>query len=627
MIIDNNAKKMIGCEKMNLLKTLQSNILVADGAMGTMLYSHGVDRSYEEMNLTHSEEVYTIHRAYIEAGAQVIQTNTYAANEEKLKRYGIEALSKQINREGVKIAKAAAKDEAFVLGTVGGIRGFNKRDHDLKDLEKMISEQVYWLASEQIDGLLFETYYDLDELKTAVKVAKKLTNLPVIAQLSLHEVGVLQGGKRVNDAFLELIDLGADVVGLNCRLGPLHMLKSLKEVPLYPNAFLSAYPNASLPQYTDGKFSYSENPEYFGKMAKEFIKEGVRLIGGCCGTTPEHIRYMAEAVHNLKPLEEKKWIEVKEEKEVIHVIEERTDEPLQQMVKEKRSIIVELDTPKRLNIESFVQGAKALHDAGAEAITMADNSLATPRVSNMAMASILKQQHYIRSLVHLTCRDRNLIGLQSHLLGLHALGIRDLLAITGDPARVGDFPGATSVYDLSSFDLIRFIKQLNEGLSFSGQSLGGKTDFSVGAAFNPNVKYLDKAVLRMEKKIEAGADFFMTQPVYSEEKIREVYELTKHIKQPIYLGIMPFTGIRNAEFLHNEVPGIQLTDSILQRMRYCQTKEEATRESLAISRSLLDVAMEYFNGIYLITPFNRYDLTVELTNYIKEKDKQKQLLI
>lgn len=608
---------------MELLKKLQNEILIADGAMGTMLYSHGVDRSYEEMNLTHSEEVYNIHRAYIEAGAQVIQTNTYAANAEKLQRYGIEALTKQINQAGARIARQAAKDEVFVLGTVGGIRAFHKRDNELEDLEKMISEQVYWLAQEQIDGFLFETYYDLEELKIAVKVAKKLTNLPVVAQLSLHEVGVLQGGKKVKEAFEELIDLGADVVGLNCRLGPLHMLRSFKEVPIFDHAFLSAYPNASLPQYIDGKFSYSENPKYFGEMATEFVKEGVRLIGGCCGTTPDHIRYMAEAVRGLMPISEKSLQTTTETPVAISIKTKRSDAPLQEIVKKKRSIIVELDTPKNVNMEPFIEGAKALHQAEVEAITMADNSLATSRISNMAMASILKQQHQIRSLVHLTCRDRNLIGLQSHLLGLHALGIRDILAITGDPAKVGDFPGATGVYDLSSFELIRFIKQLNEGLSFSGQSLGGKTDFSVGAAFNPNVKYVEKAVQRMEKKIEAGADFFMTQPVYSEEKIIEVYEATKHLQTPIYLGIMPFTGARNAEFLHNEVPGIRLTEDILTTMRRCQTKEEATKESLAISKSLLDVALEYFNGIYLITPFNRYDLTVELAQFIQEKDRKK----
>lgn len=289
---------------------------------------------------------------------------------------------------------------------------------------------------------------------------------------------------------------------------------------------------------------------------------------------------------------------------------------------ETKSVIVELDPPKKLNIHDFLEGSKKLKEVGVDAITLADNSLASPRVCNLTLASIIKDKFNANPLVHITCRDRNLIGLQSHLMGLHTLGIHQVLAVTGDPTKIGDFPGATSVYDVASFDFIRLIKQMNEGISFSGKSLGEKTNFSVGAAFNPNVKYLEKAVERVEKKIESGADYFLTQPVYCEEQIFSIYEATKHLNVPIYMGIMPLTSSRNAEFLHNEVPGIKLTADIRQRMLAVQGDVAASEmEGLQIAQQLIDQVHRYFNGLYLITPFMRYNMTVKLTEYWNGKNK------
>jgi len=288
-------------------------------------------------------------------------------------------------------------------------------------------------------------------------------------------------------------------------------------------------------------------------------------------------------------------------------------------------VIVELDTPRKLDTSKFFEGAKALKEAGIDAITMADNSLAQVRISNESLGYLVKKELGIRPLIHISCRDRNIIGLQSHLMGLHTLGMHDVLAITGDPARVGDFPGASSVYDVSSFELIHMIKQLNEGLSYSGKDLGQKTAFSIAAAFNPNVRSVEKAVKRLEKKIEHGADYFISQPVYSEEKLIEVYETTKHLKVPIYIGLMPLTGSRNAEFLHNEVPGIKITDSIRERMAQLKDNPvQAAREGVAITKSLIDAALDLFNGIYLITPFLRYELTVELANYARQRAHERR---
>jgi len=307
----------------------------------------------------------------------------------------------------------------------------------------------------------------------------------------------------------------------------------------------------------------------------------------------------------------------------------KKEEPLHKIVNERPSIIAELDTPRNLDTSKFFKGAKALRDVGIDALTMSDNSLAQVRISNDSIGIMLKNRHQIRPLIHLTCRDKNALGLQSHLMGLHILGMHDVLAVTGDPARIGNFPGASEVYDFSSIELIRMLKQLNEGICFSGKELGQKTSFSIAAAANPNVRSFEKEVLRMEKKIVAGANYFITQPVFSEGKLVELYEHTKHLAKPLYVGLMPLVGHRNTEFLHNEVPGILIDDHIRKLMKKLfNDPVQAAREGVAITKSLLDVAAELFNGIYLITPFLRFEMSVELVKYAKKlQDNKKSYLL
>lgn len=605
---------------MTFLEKLQNQILIADGAMGTLLYSYGKDSCFEELNLSHPEQIQLIHKAYIDAGADVIQTNTYAANYLKLGRYGLEDSVKEINSAAVRNAKLAAQNQAFVLGTIGGNRGIKPQSITLEEIKRSFREQLYCLLLEGVDGLLLETFYDLEELETVLTIARKATQLPIIAQVSLQEPGVLQNQAPINEAFSRLEGIGADVVGLNCRLGPYHTLQTLEQVELPKHAFLSAYPNASLPNYTDGKFHYDGDAEYFHRSAKSFREQGVRLLGGCCGTTPEHIKAFAAELKDSAPITEK-VVHLKPKQIVVESRSPKREFPrLEELVKERPSVIVELDPPRKLDTTKFFAGAKALKEAGIDAITMADNSLAMVRISNESLGYLVKSELGMRPLIHVSCRDRNLIGLQSHLMGLHALGLNDVLAITGDPARVGDFPGASSVYDVSSFELIQMIKQLNEGLSFSGKDLGQKATFSIAAAFNPNVRSLEKAVKRLEKKIQYGADYFISQPVYSEEKLLEIYENTKHLETPIYIGLMPLTSSKNAEFLHNEVPGIKIADSIRERMAQLSDNPiQAANEGLKITKSLIDAALELFNGIYLITPFLRYELTTELALYARKR--------
>lgn len=605
-------------------EALKAQVLVGEGAMGTLLYSHGIDHSYEELNLADGEQIERIHTAYIQAGANLLQSNTYGANYHKLKRYGLEDQVSAINRQGIRIAKKAARHkEAFVFGTIGAQRSIRKSDLDMEEIKRCFREQLYSILMEAPDGILLETYYDLEELETVLAITRKETHLPVIANVSLHEIGYLQDGMHIQDAFDRLEELGADVVGLNCRLGPYHMIRSLEEVNLPKHAAIAVYPNASLPDYIDGRLVYDASPDYFAASAGKLREQGASIIGGCCGTAPRHIEAISKALDGLNPVTVKA---VKQRKiEVAEPPAEDQTPPLHVQAKKRRTILVELDPPKKLGAEAFMNGAKKLKEAGADSVTLADNSLAAPRISNIALGSMMKREFGANPLIHITCRDRNLIGLQSHLMGLHTLGLHEVLAVTGDPSKIGAFPGATSVYDLSSFDLISLITQFNNGLSYSGQSLGQRTQFRIAAAFNPNVRYLDKAVQRMEKKIACGAHSFLTQPVYSTGQIEQISEATAHLETPVFLGIMPLTSSRNAEFIHNEVPGISLPDSV--RMAMAKAGEDpvsAKREGLAIAMELIEAAREKFNGLYLITPFLQYDMTVRLTEYIREADQKKE---
>jgi methionine synthase / methylenetetrahydrofolate reductase(NADPH) len=607
---------------MKLLQRLEQGIVLADGAMGTLLYSHGLQSSFEELNITNGGLITDIHRAYIEAGADVVQTNTYGANEGKLRLHGLEKEVVAINKAAVHHAKQAANEQTIILGTIGGMKHIGSVHVTNREREYMLLQQSTALLEEGVDGLLLETFYDEEELYEAVKVLRNHTELPIVAQLALHEVGVMQSGRPVEEAMEQLLSLGADVIGLNCRLGPLHMIESLRTVQLPSTAFLSAFPNAGLPKYVDGRYMYEGTDTYFEQMAAQFVQQGVRLLGGCCGTTPAHIQAMKRAITHVQPIT-KKDVALRTTKIEVKPATPRTTQSLAEKAKKETTVVVELDPPKTLDTRRFFEGAKALTRAGADAITLADNSLASPRICNTALASMLMNSG-INTLAHLTCRDRNVIGLQSHLLGLETLGIHEVLALTGDPARVGDFPGATSVYDLSSFELIRFMKEMNEGRSYVGKTIGQKTNFSVGAAFNPNVRRLDAAVKRLEKKVVAGADYFLTQPVYDKELIRNIYKATKHIEQPIFLGIMPLISKRNADFLHFEVPGITIPDHVRMAMEEAEKRGEAVKEGLRFAQELLDEALQYFNGIYLVTPFLRYEITEELVAYTVNHPKRKK---
>lgn len=637
---------------LSLREAMKQGVIVGDGAMGTYLYELGypVGISYEDLNLTDPDTIRNIHREYVAAGAKLIETNTFTANREKLIRHGLESKVTEINRAGVKLAREAAEGKAFVVGALGSIRAGKRENIHTSQVARDYEEQLSALLEEGIDGLMFETFYDLEEMRLALHIARRLDQqVPIICQFAVEDSDRTKDGVRLTESFRILHLEGADVVGLNCRMGPNGLLRAMEQVDGRERFPLSAFPNAGMPDYVDGRYNFVASADYMADSAVRFAKLGARIVGGCCGTTPHHIRVMAEAIANLDPTELPPVQEIEApiysgtesyaplkvvdgvdvELEINEAAEnswssydDNRQENIIDLVKRRHTVIVELDPPRDLDIQKFMEGARTLKKCGADALTLADNSMAVTRMSNMALGHLVHEETGIRPLIHIACRDRNLLGTQSHMMGLDALGIDHVLAVTGDPARFGDLPDSSSVYDLTSFEIIRMIKQLNRGMAFSGKPLKQRAKFVVGAAFNPNVKYLEKAVERLYRKVEAGADYIMTQPVYDPALIERMAELTRDIPIPIFVGIMPLASERNAEYLHNEVPGIQLSNEVRARMKGLEG-EAGRKEGVEIGKELLETAMKHFNGIYLITPFMFYQMTAELTSHVWEKAERK----
>lgn len=611
---------------MGLREDLGSRVLIADGAMGTLLYQFGTQRAHEEINLSHPQAVQAIHQEYIEAGAEIIQTNTYAASYLKLERYGLHEQVLKINKAAVEIAKEASKGtNTYILGTISGIYSPGERklnDTSLDEVKRSFKEQLYALLLAGVDGILLETYYDINELKSVLTIARESTDLPIIANVTMQEVGYVTNGETFADTLTALYDLGADVVGANCLLAPSHMAQAFRSVPIVKDRILSVYPNASLPSISEGKVVYEESTEHFKTFSETFRQEGIGLIGGCCGTTPAHIKAIKDGLKSREIVTEKETAEIL----TFPVNKKRKNDGqrISEKVLTEPTILVELDPPRTLDTSTFFKGIEALKNAGVDKITISDNSLARPRISNLALAAIIKKDYGISPLIHLTTRDHNLIGITSHIMGLHQLGIFDILAITGDPAKVGDFPGASSVFDTTSFGLIKLIKQFNEGISYTGKHLKEASDFQVGAAFNPNVPRPERAARVMKKKQDAGADYIVTQPIYDPKIIPILKEAltTYEITIPVFLGVQPLVSSRNAEFIHNEIPGITLTDEVRERMRIADESGNGKEEGLQIAKEIIDEAELYFNGFYLVTPFQNYQTTVDLTTYIREKQEE-----
>ena len=613
---------------MTLKQALQERVLVADGAMGTLLYgNYGISSAFENLNLTHPDTILRVHQSYIQAGADIIQTNTYAANRLKLTRYDLQDQVTTINQAAVRIAVTArehADHPVFILGTIGGLAGDTDATVQRATPTMMaasVTEQLdALLATEQLDGILLETYYDLSELLTTLKIVKAHTALPVITNLSMLAAGVLRNGTTFSDAINQLAAAGADVIGANCRLGPYYLAQSFENLAIPANVQLAVYPNAGLPG-TDqsGAVVYDGEPSYFEEYAERFRQLGLNIIGGCCGTTPLHTTAIVRGLAGRAVIAHDSVVQTPQPPTPITT---KRQHRFLQKVATQKTVLVELDPPRDFNTTNFFRGAERLKAAGVDGITLADNSLATVRIANTAIAAQLKLNYGITPIVHLTTRDHNLIGLQSEIMGLHSLGIEDILAVTGDPAKLGDFPGATSVGDVRSVELMQLIKQFNSGIGPTGKSLQEASDFRVAGAFNPNAYRTTMSVKSITRKLSYGCDYIMTQPIYDLANVTALADAlaAAHIDIPVFIGVMPLVSRRNAEFLHHEVHGIRLPESVLARMAQAEIDGNERAVGIAIAKELIDGICDRFNGVHLVTPFNRFKTIIELVNYVQHKN-------
>jgi homocysteine S-methyltransferase len=594
-----------------------------DGAMGTELYRRGVfvNVSYDEVNLRQPELVREVHRAYRDAGAEILETNTFGGNRVRLDQHSLGDRVYEINRAGAELAREVAGDDLYVAGSVGplGIRiepwGPTARD----EARGFFREQAEALAAGGVDLFIVETFSDLSEIEQAVLGCRDVADLPVIAQMTVQVDGKTVFGADPAQIALRLHELGADVVGLNCSVGPAITLKAIQQMAEVTSRPLSAMPNAGLPREIEGRTIYMASPEYFANYTRHLIQTGVRFVGGCCGTTPEHIRAMAAQVRALSPRQ--RAVVPK----AIRDVERRTAEPgVEPVPTPQRSQLagkitagepvtsVEILPPKGCDLSEVLDRVHQLKAAGVDVVNVPDGPRAMMRMSVLATCSIIEREVGLETIPHYCCRDRNLLGMMSDLLGAHAMGLRNLLIVTGDPPRMGPYPDATAVFDIDSVGLTNLVYRLNHGLDLGDHSLGSATSFFHGVGVNHASVDPDYEIHHFEWKVDAGAQFVVTQPVFDVQAFLEFLERIAHVRIPAIAGVWPLVSYRNAEFLNNEVPGIVVPDPILERMRVASEKgkEAGMAEGLAIAREMVRELQPHVQGIQVSAPFGNVDFAL-----------------
>ena len=604
----------------NLLDALGKQVLVGDGAVAAYLYAEGVPlgRSFEGLNLSEPDRVTAAHRVYLEAGAEVIATNSFAANRSALKRHGLDDKANEINWKAAKLALGeVGKSGAWVAGCIGpsGLAQADRNGIGAKEMENLFRSQAGALIDGGVQAILLQSFADPEELEVAIGAVRELHHLPVIALLSSGREGTLPGGKSWEETMKKLRQAGAEVVGVAPAFGPSACAGLLVKISSGGDKPLAAYPDAGQPEFSEGRYLYANHPDYFAQRMAELPALGVSLLGGGSGVSPAHIRALKKKIGEAKLVTTARAA-IEPKREAIRVspvgTEIQKEESILDRLKKERIAVVELDSPRGLDMGPFLKAAEELVKAGATALTLADNSLAILRVANTAAATLLREKLHATSVIHLACRDKNLIGLQSELMGLAALGHRHVLALTGDPSKFGDHPGASSVYDVNSLGLIDLIRQLNEGRNSAGREVGPGADFVIGVAFNPNSKNFDAQVKKLERKMERGAHFVMTQPVYEKAMVRKMKEALGPLGIPVLVGVMPVVSSRNAEFLHHEVPGISIPDAVREKIRSLPEGPAQAEYGREVAAELAREVAEHFRGIYLITPMVRSGMTAPI---------------
>jgi len=601
---------------------LRNSVLVADGAMGSMLYEiAGAQRCLEELNITQAEAVFGIHQAYLDAGAQIIETNTFGANRNKLTALGLGERVTELNHRGVKIAREAreaARHQVFLAGSIGPL-GVVRHVIQLPpdEMTEIFREQAAALEERGVDLFILETFSDVDELCSAVDAIRSFSQLPIVAQLTYSEEGTTFGGTRPADAWEKLKGRHVQAIGANCTIGPQLLLPVLRDMAAAAHLPLSAMPNAGFPHRMGDRIVYPKSsPEYFALFAREAAEIGVRLLGGCCGTTPEHVRAMADAAKQFLPAKHKAAASVGAVTAVDMTRRVLAREPESKLWKQIQAgefvVSVEIDPPKGISTERILeQVGHVMADGRVNAIDINSGTLARVGMDALVLAGALEAHGY-QTVPHLTSRDANIIGLQAMLLGAWAVGgVRNVLAITGDPPSLGDHPETSGVYEVDSIGLVKIISRLNQGTDWAGKSLGGATNFTIGVAVNPVAEDLDEEIRRFHEKIAAGAHFAMTQPIFDPDHWHIfLKKLGGKCPVPVLVGVWPLTSYKQALRLNNEVPGIMIPEPTLVEMEKAGTA--ARDRGFALARRMLEWARTEVAGAYLIPPFKRYEEVIEL---------------
>jgi homocysteine S-methyltransferase len=599
--------------------------LLADGAMGTMIYSRGIpfERCYDELNASQPELIEQIHREYIAAGAELIETNTFGANRIRLAEFGLPDRVKELNNRGVRIAREArevAGESVYVAGSIGPIGQplAPIGNVTLHDVRQAFQEQVEALLERGVDLIVLETFYDLAEITEAILAVRETTDLPLIAQMSFGEEGHVGSGQDPSEVARTLERLGADVVGLNCGVGPQKALDVVHQMAGATGRPLSAQPNAGLPAIVAGRTVYVATPEYFADFARRVVANGVRLVGGCCGTTPAHIRAMKLGLAQPEVPTERRVRVVPAPEPPPPIDDAGEEDPNTLRAKLQRGefvVSVELDPPRGLNPRKAIEGAAALRDAGVDCINIGDSPMATVRMSALGLALLVIKHAGVEPIIHCTPRDRNLMALQSDLLGAHANGLRNVIAVTGDPPRQGQTPRATTVWDVDAIGLIAMLKRFNQGIDLAGRSIGRRASFHVAGAVTPVADDIERELDRLRQKIEAGADFVMSQPLWSLEQLLEFERRAGKLPVPHVLGILPLESFKHAELLHNEVPGMVVPPKVRERMR--RAGERGREVGLELTYEFIEQARQHVQGVYVITSYGRYDVAIDLVRSLK----------
>jgi methionine synthase I (cobalamin-dependent)/5,10-methylenetetrahydrofolate reductase len=606
----------------DFLSAIEDRVLVCDGAMGTMLYTKGIfiSRCFDELNLSAPALVREVHADYVKAGADIVETNTFGANRTKLMTHGLAEQTREINLQGARLAREAARANAFVAGAIGplGIRIEPWGKTSIEEARAVFRDQAQALVDGGVDLFILETFFDLNEVQAAMRGVRDVSDRPLVVQMSVEDDGNSQEGTPPELFAKRLDEWGADVVGLNCSVGPQAMLDAIERIANATSKKLSAQPNAGKPRSIEGRNIYLCSPEYMASYARRLVEHGVRIVGGCCGTTPEHIQAIRKAVqgHGLHGLRGSKSVQSMQSAA-------RSESPTLanksrfggKLAREEFIKIVEMIPPVGHDYAEAIDKAKYLQAHHIDAINVLDAPPSSARMNAISLAILLERSTEIESLAHYTCRDKNLLGMQADLLGAYALGLRNLLLTTGDPHQVGDYMDATAVFDVDSIGLTNMVRSLNQGIDVGEKSIGKPTGFVLGVGANAGTISNDAEELnRFKYKVQAGAEFALTQPVFDVRAFEGFVRRIESCKVPVVVGILPLPNFKMAEFMHYEVPGCSLPPHILQRMQQADSQgpDRARAEGIAIAREILNAVRGMVQGVQIRGPFDRYETPLEV---------------